>query len=443
MMFSNRQLRALLVPLIIEQVLTSLMGIVDTMMVANVGSAAVSGVSCVDTINKLVLYMLTALATGGAIVCSQYLGRRDRDNAGRAARQVLLGSFAMGAAIMLVCLLLRRPILGLVFGQVERSVMQAAEDYFLVTAFSYPFLALFNAGAAIYRSSGNSRLPMAVSVCCNFINIGGNALLMFVFHMGVTGAALATTVSTVLSALVLLALQRRKGQEIDLGRLRDLRPDWKVIGLVLSIGIPSGLENSMFQLGKLVVQSTVSTLGTTAISANAIVVVLELMNCMPSMAIGIGLVTVAGQCIGAGKPDQARYYIRKLTIWSAAVLLVTVWLIYFATAPVMALAGLEPEAAEMGLHTMLWISIVKPFLWPLAFTPVNGMRAAGDVRFALIVSAVSMWVCRVGLTTVLCRFLGVGLLGVWSGYFVDWAVRSVAFTLRFRSGKWTRRRVIQ
>ena len=442
MTFTDRDLRKLLLPLIAEQVLTSMMGIVDTMMVSNVGSAAVSGVSLVDSINKLVLFLFSALATGGTIVCSQYIGRRDKLHSDRAARQVLLSALAMGLLVMAVCLTFRKGLLRLIFGSVEADVMAAAEIYFLITALYYPFIALFNASAALYRAAGNSRLPMIVSVSCNGLNVVGNAVLMFVFGMGVKGAAISTTVSIFIAAVVMLLFLRRPHQAVEVGPLHAIRPDFRTIWLVLSIGIPTGVENAMFQLGKLVVQSTVSTLGTTAIAANAIVVVIELLTSMPSMAIGTGMMTVAGQCIGAGKLDEAKYYIKKLTLWSAVVLLGINWAIYFLTGPICALAGMEPDARELTRQVMLLISIVKPFLWTMAFMPAHGMRAAGDVRFSMWVSVISMWISRVALTTVLCRILGMGLVGVWCGYFADWAVRSTIFTLRYRSGKWSEKKVI-
>lgn len=441
-MFSNRMLRRLLIPLIIEQVLTSLVGTVDTMMVSNVGSAAISGVSLVDSINKLILFLFTALGTGGAIVCAQYLGRGDKSNSNKAGRQVLISALALGVLTGAVCFGLRKVLLHLIFGQVEADVMQAAETYFLITSLSYPFIALFNASSALYRAAGNTRLPMVVSAASNGLNVVGNAVLMFVFHMGVAGAAISTLISFIVAAVVMLAFQRRPGQQIEVGRLTALRPDWKVILLVLSIGLPTGVENAMFQFGKLMVQSTVSTLGTTAIAANAVVTVLEYMSSMPSTAIGTGLMTVAGQCIGAGELDEAKYNIKKLTLWGAVVLLAANWLIFGLTFPVVWLAGMEADAAQLTIHVMLVISIVKPFLWPLSFLPINGMRAAGDVKFGMIASTISMWVFRVGLTTVLCRFLGVGLVGIWCGYFADWFVRSVVFSLRYVSGKWTQHQVI-
>ncbi len=442
-MFSNRDLRRLLIPLIAEQVLTSLMGTVDTMMVSQVGSEAVSGVSLVDTINKLMLFLFTALATGGAIVCAQYLGRRDRAHSNQAGQQVLLTAFFFGVVVMALCLLGRKWMLHVIFGQVEQAVMDAAERYFLVTAFSYPFIALFNASAALYRATGNTRLPMVVSVCSNLLNVIGNALLLFVFRMGVAGAALSTVISFALAAVTMLLFQRRPNQMIEVGKLTGLRPNWRVMALVLSIGLPTGVENAMFQFGKIMVQSTVSTLGTTAIAANAIVTVLEYMSSMPATAIGTGLMTVAGQCIGAGRLDEAKANTKKLTLWGAGALLAADLIILALTVPVTHLAGLDSEAAAMTFRVMLVISIVKPFLWPLSFLPVNGMRAAGDVKFGMVVSTASMWIFRVGLTYVLCRVLSVGLVGIWCGYFADWFVRSILFSLRYVSGKWSQHQVIE
>lgn len=441
-MFSNRDLRRLIIPLIIEQVLAALMGTVDTMMVSRVGSAAISGVSLVDSINKLVIYLFTALATGGTIICSQYLGHKDKKDSDEAARQVLLSSFALSLLVTVFCLCCYKWLLKIIFGTVEQSVMDSAVTYFSITIFGYPFLALFDASSALYRAGGNSKLPMFISVTCNLLNIAGNALLIFVFNLGVAGAAISTLVSQVAAAIVILIFLRRPGQVMEVGSLLKIRPNFNVIWRVLCVGLPTGIENAMFQFGKLVVQSTVSILGTTAIASNAVVVVLELMSSTPSMAIGLGLVTVAGQCIGAGKLDEAKYYTKKLTLWSFVVLLVVNWLIYFITPLVTRAAGMEADAAQMTIYVMLVISIVKPITWPLAFTPSNGMRAAGDVTYTMVVSTVTMWVFRVGLTTVLCRFMGVGLVGIWCGYFADWTVRSVLFTVRFYGKKWYRHRVI-
>lgn len=443
MLYSNRDLKKLIVPLVVEQVLNCTIGTVDTLMVSNVGSTALAGVSLVDSINKLVICLFTALATGGAIVCAQYIGRRDRASADRAARQVLLSSVLIALLITAVCLLFRRGILRLIFGSVEEEVMRSAESYFLITAFTYPGIALFDAGSALYRASGNSRLPMRISLVSNLINIAGNYTLLFVVPLGVSGAALSTLISYCFSAAVIVWFMGKKPEQgLNPGKLREFRAEPRMMWLVVRIGLPTGIENAMFQFGKLAVQSTVSTLGTAAIAANALVVVLEFLSSMPSQAIGTGLMTVAGQCIGAGRTDEAKYYIKKLTLWSFLVLAAADVLV-FALAPLTArLSGMDAETSSLMIGTMLVITIAKPFLWALAFVPANGMRAAGDVRFGMIVSTASMWISRVALTVLLCRVLGVGLVGIWCGYFADWTVRSIAFTLRYRSGKWAEHQVI-
>lgn len=442
-LYTREEIKRLVIPLIIEQVMLSLMGMVDTIMVSNVGEAAVSGVSLVDSINKLIIFLLQSIATGGVILCSQYLGYKDKKRADEAARQVLVCAVVISLLIMGVMLIFRTGLLHLIFGTVEADVMEASKTYFLITLFSFPGMAVFSACSSIYRATGNSRLPMLISAGSNLVNIVGNAILLFGLKIGVAGAAISTTVSVTLSGVVMLYYLRKLKDPIEIGKLTMIRPDPKKMLWVLRIGIPTGVENSMFQLGKLVVQSTVSTLGTAAIASNAIVTVLELISSTPSMGIYMALITVAGTCIGAGRLDDAKYYIKKFTIYSAFVVLVVTWGVFALTVPVMKLAGLTGEAADITFRVMLMITILKPILWPLAFVPSNGMRAAGDGTFSMITSSLSMWIVRVGFSTILCRFMGVGLFGIWIGYELDWLVRSIINVLRFRSGKWSRHKVME
>ena len=312
--FTNKMLRTLLIPVIFEQVLNSLMGTVDTMMVSNVGSAAISAVSLVDSINVLVIQAFSALAAGGAILCSQYIGQKNHEMANKSARQVLFIITAISVAVTALCLLFRVPLLKLIFGKVESDVMTASQVYFFYTALSFPFIALYDAGASIFRSQGNTRGPMTVSVISNVINIGGNAALIWGFNMGVAGAAIATLASRVFCAVVVLWQLRMDRQPIVVRNYRQIRPDGKMIRRVLALGIPSGIENSMFQLGKLAIQSSVSTLGTVAIAAQAMTNILENLNGIAAIGVGIGLMTVVGQCLGAGRKDEAVYYIKKLSV---------------------------------------------------------------------------------------------------------------------------------
>ena len=440
--FTNKMLRNLLVPVIFEQVLNSLMGTVDTMMVSNVGSAAISAVSLVDSINVLVIQAFSALAAGGAIICSQYIGQKNHEMANKSARQVLFIITAISVAVTALCLIFRMPLLQLIFGKVEADVMTASRVYFFYTALSFPFIALYDAGASIFRSQGNTRGPMIVSVISNGINIGGNAILIWVFHMGAAGAAIATLASRVFCAVVVLWQLRLDRQPIVVKDYYQIRPDGKMIGRILSLGIPSGVENSMFQLGKLSIQSSVSTLGTTAIAAQAMTNILENLNGIAAIGVGIGLMTVVGQCLGAGRKDEAVYYIKKLCVLAEIVIIVSCLLVFALTIPITKLGGMEPESAKMCFHMVTWITIVKPIVWVMGFVPAYGLRAAGDVKFSMITSCTTMWVFRFCLCVYLIRFQGFGPMAVWIGMFTDWTIRGIIFGIRFHSRKWLTHKVV-
>ena len=440
--FSNRELWALLVPVMVEQLLTSLMGTVDTIMVSNVGSEAISAVSLVDSINVLVIQAFAALAAGGTIICSQYLGRKDRRNAQNAASQVVLATMVLSLLVTAICLAVRTPLLRLIFGAVEPEVMRNSEIYFFYTAVSFPFIALFNSGSAIFRAQKNTRTPMIISVTSNFINIGGNAFLIWGLHMGVAGAAIATLGSRIFCAVLVMYRLRKPCWELPVRDYHKIRPDWRCIRRVLSVGIPSGVENSMFQFGKLAIQSTVSTLGTVAIAAQAMTNILEGLNGICGVGVGMGMMTVVGQCIGAGRDDEAIYYIKKLSIWGEFIMIANCLIVFAATKPITILGGMEPQSARMCFQMMLAITIYKPVAWVCSFVPAYGMRAAGDVKFSMTVTCFSMWLCRVVLAVVLCRFTDIGPMGVWIAMFTDWTVRAFIFIHRFRSRKWLAHRVI-
>ena len=442
LLFSKKTLWALLIPIMVEQLLNALMGMVDTMMVSNVGSAAVSAVSLVDSINMLVIQVFAALSTGAAIICSQYLGQKNDKMCNQAARQIFLTVIVISGTLMLVCLIFCKPLLRLVFGAVEEDVMNGAVSYFLITAIAYPFLALFDVGAAFYRAGGNSRFPMLISVISNTMNIAGNAVLIFGCGMGVAGAALSTLLSRIFAAGIVLFYLRKPRQVIVLRDYFKIRPDMPMISKILAIGIPAGVENGMFQFGKLAIQSTVSTLGTQAIAAQALTIVLENLNGIASMGVGIGLMTVAGQTFGAGRTEEGKYYIVKLTWYGEIGLIISCLLTFVAGRPIMYLAGMEPESMRMCYEMLVAITIAKPLLWALGFIPAYGLRAAGDVKFSMIVSICTMWFCRVALAIYLIRFQGFGPIAVWIGMFADWGIRGFIFSWRFLSGKWLQKKVI-
>ena len=442
LLFPRRALWMLLIPLIIEQMLNSLMGMVDTLMVSRVGAEAISAVSLVDSINNLVLQVFAAMAAGAAIICSQYLGRKDEKGCNDAAKQIVLTVVVISSVIMIIGVGFRKPLLHLIFGSVEEAVMTNAQIYFLITALSYPFIALFQAGAAFYRACGNSKFTMKTALIANVANIVGNTLFIFVLQMGAAGAAVSTLISRALCAFVVFYALRKPGYAIQLKNYFSIRPDLNLIVKILAIGVPSGIENGMFQFGKLAIQSTVSSLGTAAIAAQAMTIIFENVNGMAAVGIGIGLMTVVGQSIGAGRQEEAKYYIVKLAGYAEVAMIISCILVYIAARPVTVLAGMSEESTALCMQMILAITIVKPLLWVPSFTPPNGLRAAGDVRFSMITATLTMWLCRVALSIFLMRVVKTGPIGVWYGMFADWGVRGVIFTIRFVRGKWIRFKVI-
>ena len=435
-------IRNLLIPVVLEQLLNSIMGTADTMMVSNVGSAAISAVSLVDSINVLVIQAFSALAAGGAIVCAQYIGQRNKEKANESARQVLFIITAISVAVSMICLVFQKPLLRLIFGSVEAEVMRASETYFFYTALSFPFIAAYDSAASIFRAQDNTRGPMLISMISNVMNIAGNAVMIWGFHMGVAGAALSTLISRIFCAVVVLIQLRKDRQEIVVRDYIRIRPNWSMIKRILGIGIPSGVENSMFQLGKLAIQSTVSTLGTAAIAAQAMTNILENLNGIAAIGVGVGLMTIVGQCLGAGRQDEAVYYIKKLCVIAEVIIIISCLGVFALTKPITILGGMEKESADMCFHMVMWITIVKPLVWIMAFIPGYGLRAAGDVKFSMITSCCTMWACRFCLCVFLIRRLGFGPMGVWIGMFADWTVRSIIFTWRFHSRKWLQHKVI-
>jgi putative MATE family efflux protein len=436
LLFSHSDLTALLIPLIMEQFMSTFMGMADTVMVARVGEDVLSAVSLTDSINTLVVQVFTALAAGGTILCSQYIGQRKMKDANQAARQALISIMALAIITSSLLFIFRNEVLTLSFGSVSEAVMQNAQIYFSIVIISFPFFALFEICGSLYRACGCSRYPMLVSLYANLGNIAGNAVLIFVLNMGAAGAALSTLASRVISAIVILLSLRHGRQEIILNAYRSIRPDKRMISKILYIGIPSALENGMFQFGKLAIQSSVSTLGTAAISANALDSIFETLDGVAGIGIGIGLMTVISRCIGAHEKEQAQYYVLRLSLMAEISIAVSCFTLFALGNPIISLAGLKGESASLCWQMLIIITICKPILWVPAFIPPYAFRAAGDVKYSMIVSSLSMWFCRVALTIFLIRVAGVGLVSVWIGMFTDWAIRGILYTIHFIKGKW-------
>lgn len=438
-LFTRKALIRLILPLIVEQFLAVAVGMADSMMVSVAGEAAVSGVSLVDMLNVLLINLMSALATGGAVVTAQMLGAKDKEGARESVRQLLIVSLTLSVLLMTVVLFCQRPMLRLVFGRIDDDVMQSALTYFSISAISYPFIAVYNACAALFRSMGDSRTSMIIAVGMNILNIGGNAVLIYGFHMGVAGVALPSLISRALAAVALLILLANPSREIFLDWRAKWRIQWRLIRKILHIGVPNGLENSLFQMGRILVLSIITTFGTVQITANAVANNLCALGCIPGQAIGLAMITVVGQCVGAGDYRQARRYTKKLLGVTYLVAGVLNAVILLSLPLLLRLYNISSATSELASLLIFIHAGAGILLWPASFTLPNALRAASDVRYTMVVSIASMALFRIVLSYILAFGLHMGAVGVWCAMIVDWACRVIAFVLRFHGHAWERK----
>lgn len=436
-LFSNRQLFYLIIPLIIEQGLNVLVGLADGVMVSSAGEAAISGVSLVDMINAVVLTLFMGLATGGAVVTSQYLGARKYHDAQKSIGQLTLLAAVIGTVFGALCLILARPILKLFFGSIEASVMEAGLTYFRITALAFPFIALYCTAAAVFRSMGNSKLTMKISILMNLINVSGNAICILGLKMGVAGVAIPTLVSRMVAAFLTLLFLCRRKQELYLqGKyVFHFRPD--MMRKILRIGIPSACENSLFNLGRAVVVSMIALFGTVQTSANAVAGTIDNVACIAGNALNLAMVTVIGRCVGNGDVKQVNYYIKKMMLLAYVFWALNSLPTLLFCRPLIGLySSLSMETADLAFR-LIWIhNGMGILLWPLAFTLPNALRAANDVQYTMLVGIASMLLVRVGCSWILCVGLQWGATGVWIAMVLDWIVRICWFLPRILRGKW-------
>ena len=438
-MFDGRALKKLIIPLVIEQFLAIMVGMFDTIMVSSAGEAAVSGVSLVDSINILLINIFAAFATGGAVVVSQHIGARRYDKANESAEQLLFTVLSCAVLIMTFILVFRQPVIDIVFGKIEKDVMDNAMVYIIYSAISYPFLALYNACAALYRSQGNSKVSMYTSLLMNVVNITGNAILIYGFGMGVAGAAIATLVSRILGAVIMLFLTSNGKNGIHVNFCKRFVPDFGIIKSIMKIGIPNGLENSFFQLGKIIILSLVTMFGTAQIAANAVANSISAMVVIPGNAIGLAMITVVGQCVGAKDDKQALYYVKKLMGYVYIILTAMSVTIMLVLPFLLQLYSLSEEATHYAYTITYMYCITTIIFWPPSFTLPNALRAANDVKYTMWVAISSMVVFRVAFSYVLGLWLNMGVVGVWIAMFIDWICRDVFFISRIAGGGWKKR----
>lgn len=442
LLFTNKALCVLIFPLFMEQLLTVLVGMADSIMVSQVGEAAVSAVSLVDSVMILLINIFNALATGGAVVAGQYIGSGNEEQANRSGKQMIQFMVLVSIATMLILYFGKYFLLHVVFGSIEAEVMADCNTYLMISAASIPFLAVYSGGAALYRSVGNSTVSMCISVIMNVINVIGNAILIFGFHRGVEGVAIPTLASRMVAACIMMFLLMDKNFILNIRGMKLFRFDGSMIRKILYIGVPNGVENSMFQLGKILLLSLVATFGTSSIAANAVSNSLAYFEILPGMAIGLATVTVISQCIGAGDYQQAEYFSKRLLKYTYISMWVTNIIMVLLLPQMLHIYNLSAKTSEFATHIMILHSVMAMIFWPAAFTLPNVFRAANDVKFTMIIGVISMWLFRIICAFIFGKCTNLGVIGVWVAMVLDWVVRAICFFLHYKNGKWKRKQLI-
>lgn len=434
--FDRKMLVKLIVPMVIEQLLSVTVGMADMIMVSGAGEEAVSGISLVNSINVLLIMVFAAMASGGSVVVSQLLGSGDREKACKGANQQMMICILIAVVVTAAALVFNRSILVLIYGSVDALVMENAVKYFYITALSFPFLAVYNAGSALFRVMGNSHISMFMSVIMNVINVAGNAVFVFGFHMGVEGVACPTLISRFVAALVLLVLIRNEKLPVHVDKRLRFGWDGEMLKKIMRIGVPQSLENSMFQVGKLLTQSLISGFGTAAIAANACASTVEMLADIPGTAMSLALVTIVGRCVGAGEYGQARNYTGKLIRITYIFMIVLNMILLLLAQNIAGWYNLTELGTHYAVQLIVYHSICCMLIWPLAFTLASALRSAGDAKFTMTSSVISMWIFRIVLAYVIAEGMNMGVLGVWIAMTIDWAVRAVLNVTRFLGGRW-------
>ena len=441
-MFTNKDLKGMIIPLFFEQLLVMLVGIIDTFVVSYVGEAAVSGVSLVNMFNTIFIYLFTALASGGAVVISQYLGSRDRKNTMESSSQLLMFSFVFSILIAVFVLLFDKQILTLLFGKAESQVMDSCMTYLKISVYSYPALAIYNAGAAMYRSMGKTKITMYISIISNIINTIGNLIGVFVLHAGVAGVAYPSFIARMFSAVVITILLFNVKYEAHYTKEGLLQLNFPLLKKILNIAIPNGIENGVFQLAKVVLSSVVALFGTYQIAANGVAQSIWSLAALIGTTMSPVFITVIGQCMGANRIEEAKYYFKKLMKWTLILSIAWNGLVLVITPLFMKFYELSSQTIHLIIILVfihnLFNTIAFPFSGPLS----NGLRASGDVKFTMIVSIASTVLGRLIFSLIFGIYFNMGVIGIALAMCLDWSIRVIIFYLRFKSNKWTQFKVI-
>lgn len=441
-MFSNNDLKKLIVPLFLEQLLVMLVGIADTFVVTFVSEDAAAGVSLVNSFNTVFVFLFVALASGGAVIISQYIGHKDNAAAGKTASQLLMVSVLFSVAVSVLILLFNQQLMGLMFGRVEPPVMDACVTYLRISAYSYPALAIYNAGAALYRSFGNTQTTMYVSIAANIINVVGNLIGVFVLEAGVAGVAYPSLIARSFSAVLVTVLCFSRKNPVYYERRHVFAWNSPLLKRIMGIALPNGLESGIFQLVKVGLSSVVALYSTYQIAANGIAQTIWSMAALVCVSMGPVFITVIGQTMGAGDIDGAEREFKRLMKVTLIFSIIWNMLIALVTPVLMAFYPVAQETKSLVITLVFIHNTFNTLAFPFADSLGKGLRAAGDVRFTTAISILTTIVFRLALSLLFSVVLPWGVLGLAAAMCMDWTVRGIIFHLRFRSKKWTTFQVI-
>ena len=441
-MFSNKDLKNMIIPLFFEQLLVMLVGIVDTFVVSYAGEAAVSGVSLVNSFNTIFIYLFTALASGGAVVISQYIGKKDKENSVKSSSQLLMFSTLFSLVLGIFVLIFNKQLLSLLFGKVEDSVMEACVTYLRISAYSYPALAIYNAGAALYRSMGKTKETMYISIVSNVINAVGNMIGVFVLKAGVAGVAYPSLIARVFSAVVITVLCFNQSNITYDVKEWLMKFDKELLKKILNIAVPNGIEQGIFQLVKVALSSVVAMFGTYQIAANGVAQSIWSLAALVGVTMGPIFITVIGQCMGANDIESAKYYFKKLMKWTLTFSIIWNVFIFVLTPFILKFYALSDQTIQLIIILVLIHNVFNTVAFPFSGPLSNGLRATGDVKFTMIVSIASTVLGRFVFSIIFAVYLNLGVIGIALAMCLDWSIRAVVFYLRLKSEKWTQFKVI-
>ncbi len=442
--FSNKMIILFIIPILFEQLLIGSLSLADTLMIARLpdSEAALAGIANVSRLDTLFKQIFSALAAGGSVFISQYIGAQDLKKAGQSLKQLALSMFLGAIVLSVVLMVFRSFILTFLFGSVEEAVMNESLKYYTYTIAAYPFMALFNIGTASFRAMKKSKITLYASVLMMVINISLKYVFLFCAKLGVVGAGLSLIIAYAVTGVGLVVLLMRRKNEVYIDNL--LKPEWdiKMLGGIYKLALPTGIESGMFQLGSLILQTLVASLGTVAINANHVATTISYMTYAAASAFTLGILPFVGQCMGAKRPDEAEFYIKHILKLDRLVLIVTAVFAIIFTPQVVSVFGLSEEASVQTINIARLYFFCTPLFYPESFALANALRGTGDTKFPMIVSITTMFVLRVGFAYFMVKVFSLGIMSIWIVMVSDWFVRGIIFTMRFKRGAWKQNRVI-